>query len=109
MSRVGEIVNLLPKTFSTEPVLAPKAIEQIRSGKGIEEKEFDQIFPPYYQSQSTIHWSPISVAQQISIWIKRLNRKSVVDIGCGAGKLCLLLRILTNYEIFGIEQRPNLV
>ena len=109
MSRVGEVVELFSKKFSTKPVLAPKLIEQIRSGKDIEEVEFDQVFPQYYQFQSTIHWSSISVARQISNWIKPLNRKSVVDIGCGVGKLCLLLRILTNYEIFGIEQRPNLV
>jgi len=109
MSRVGEIFELFPKKFSTKPVLAPKVVEQILSGKSIEETEFDQIFPPYYQYHSTIHWSSIRVARQISNWIKPLNRKSVVDIGCGVGKLCLLLRILTNYEIFGIEQRPKLV
>ncbi|MGE0631999.1 MAG: class I SAM-dependent methyltransferase [Pseudobdellovibrionaceae bacterium] len=109
MSRVGEIVELFPKKFSTKPVLALNVIEQIRSGKAIEETEFDQIFPPYYQFQSTIHWSSIEVARQISEWINPLNRKSLVDIGCGVGKLCLLLRILTNYEIFGIEQRPKLV
>lgn len=109
MSRVGEILELFPKNFSTKPVLDTKLIKRLRSEKAIEETEFDQIFPPYYQFQSPIHWSSITVARQISNWIKPLNRKSVVDIGCGVGKLCLLLRILTNYEIFGIEQRPNLV
>jgi len=109
MFRIGEIVELFPKTFSTKPLLTSKLIEQIQLGKGTEETEFDHIFPPYYRFQSTVHWSSISVARQISNWIKSLNLKSVVDIGCGVGKLCLLLRILTNYEIYGIEQRPNLV
>jgi SAM-dependent methyltransferase len=108
-SRGSEFGELFPKKFSTKPLLAPQLIEQIQSGLAIEDAEFDQIFPLYYQFQSLIHWSSIDVARQISNWIRPLNLKSFIDIGCGVGKLCILLRILTDYEIFGIEQRPKLV
>ncbi len=110
MSRgVGDVVDLFPKKFEADPILTRKLIRKILENENVVDQEFDQIFPTYYQFQSTIHWSPICVARQISEWIEPLNRKSFVDIGCGVGKLCLLLRILTQYEIFGIEQRSHLV
>lgn len=109
MNKFNEAIELFPKKFTTKPILTPDLIERLLLGKDIEDAEFDQIFPPFYQFQSPIHWSSISVARQISSWIKPLNRKSIVDIGCGVGKLCLLLRILTDYKIFGIEQRAKLV
>jgi SAM-dependent methyltransferase len=109
MSKVANITELYPKRFNSKPIFQIEIIEKILSGEDVQEIDFDQIFPPYYQFQSTIHWSPICVARQISKWIKPLGRRSFIDIGCGVGKLCLLLRILTDYKIMGIEQRPKLV
>ena len=109
MARTDNIIDLFPKKFVTNPLLPPEIIEQLRLGKNVEETAFDQIFPPYYQYQSTVHWSSIQVARQIANWIEPLNRKSFIDIGCGVGKLCFLLRILTHYQIFGIEQRLKMV
>jgi SAM-dependent methyltransferase len=109
MSKFGDVLELFPKIFSSNPVLQIEMIEKIRSGGSVKDCDFDHIFPPYYQFQSPIHWSPISVARQISQWISPLKRQSFVDIGCGVGKICLLLRILTDFEITGIEQRPKLV
>jgi SAM-dependent methyltransferase len=109
MAKVDEVIDLFPKKFTAKPLLSVEIIEQLCLGSDIQDSEFDQIFPPYYQFQSTIHWTPIVAARQIAKWITPLGRKSFVDIGCGVGKLCLLLRILTNYRIAGIEQRPKLV
>lgn len=109
VSSVDDVVELFPQKFVAKPLLATELKERLRAGEDIEESEFDQIFPPYYQFQSAVHWSTIRVARQISAWIDPLNKKSIVDIGCGVGKLCFLLRILTNYQIFGIEQRSKLV
>lgn len=109
MAKADEVADLFPKTFTAKPLLSAEIKEQLRLGSDIQDSEFDQIFPPYYQFQSTIHWSPIIAARQIADWIAPLGLKSFVDIGCGVGKLCLLLRILTEYKITGIEQRPKLV
>ena len=84
-------------------------IERLQSRQYVDDTEFDRVFPAYYQLQSSIHWSSILVAYQIAEWIELFNKNKLVDIGCGVGKLCLLLGILTKYEIFGIEQRLKLV
>ncbi len=110
MSReAGSVLDFSTKEFESDPILTPTIVMKILEDETVQDWEFDQIFPKYYQCQSAIHWSPISVARQISEWIRPLNKRSIIDIGCGVGKLCLLLRILTQYEIFGIEQRSNLV
>ncbi|MGZ5279808.1 MAG: methyltransferase domain-containing protein [Pseudobdellovibrionaceae bacterium] len=109
MSITHNVMDLLPQKFIAEPILSSVLIERLCSVEDVEYVDFDQIFPPYYQFQSPVHWSPIRVARQIADWLRPLERKSIVDIGCGVGKLCFLLRILTDYEIVGIEQRPKLV
>ncbi|PIU00980.1 MAG: hypothetical protein COT74_00265 [Bdellovibrionales bacterium CG10_big_fil_rev_8_21_14_0_10_45_34] len=109
MHSLSRNLDRFSKTFSNEPLLESGIIEKLRSGEPVEDSEFDLIFPPYYQRQSAIHWSSIDVARQISEWIRPMDRRSLIDIGCGVGKLCFLLRILTNYEVFGIEQRENFV
>lgn len=97
------------KKFHSEPIILKETIDKIRSRAFLREEEFDSVFPDFYKAQSSVHWSPIKVAQRISDWINPLTKSSFVDIGCGVGKLCLLLRILTDYKIYGIEQRPQMV
>jgi len=109
MAEVDQVVSPFSRKFAAKPILPAELIEQLCLGSDIQDSKFDQIFPPYYQLQSTIHWSPIAVARQIADWIVPLHLKSFIDVGCGVGKLCFLLRILTKYKITGIEQRPNLV
>jgi SAM-dependent methyltransferase len=109
MLKAYNVSDLLPKKFITEPILTPGLIERLCSGEDVDDIDFDQIFPPYYQFQSPVHWSSIGVARQTADWLRSLQRRSIVDIGCGVGKLCFLLRILTDYKIVGIEQRSKLV
>lgn len=101
--------SLRPEKFKVDPILSNCLIDRIRLKQRVDDTEFDQIFAGPYQVQSSIHWSTIAVAYQIAEWIGPLNKKSFIDIGCGVGKLCVLLGILTQYEIYGIEQRLKLV
>jgi SAM-dependent methyltransferase len=100
---------MLPKGFKKEPFLESELIERLRKHEPVQEAEFDAIFPPFYQLQSLVHWSSIEVAREISSWLAPEVGKTIIDIGCGVGKLCVLLNILTGREIHGIEQRQNLV
>jgi SAM-dependent methyltransferase len=105
----NEILKRYPKTFTSSPVLSEDLIRRLRSEETVLDREFDDIFPSYYQVVSDVHWSSIEVAKQIADWLKEMPKLRFIDIGCGVGKLCLLLRLLTHHEIFGIEQRINLV
>ncbi len=109
MEKSEGLSDLFPKDFTMKPIIPQEIIERLQYGSFVDDIELDQIYPPFYQFQSAIHWTPISVAQQIAVWIKPLSLKTFIDIGCGVGKLCILLRIITDYQLFGIEQRQSLV
>lgn len=102
-------INVLSREFKTYPRMTDELIQKLRSGEYLDESEFDRLFPPFYHIQSTIHWSPIEVARQIASWLASMGTLKFIDIGCGVGKLCILLQILTRCEISGIEQRTKLV
>lgn len=104
-----EVLDIFSRKFESPPILSKKTVQDIQSGDLVNDDEFDMIFPHYYSLQSPVHWSPIAVARQIAEWINPLKQKKIIDIGCGVGKLCILLQILTQHRIYGIEQRDNLV
>lgn len=104
-----EIFKQYPKIFTSPPVLSKDLVHRLQNGGDVQDLEFDDIFPAYYRIVSDIHWSSIEVARQIASWLSDKPKLRLIDIGCGVGKLCLLLRLLTKHEIYGIEQRVNLV
>lgn len=105
----NDVLSIFSREFDQPPVITEQMLADLRANINVNDSDFDKIFPHYYQLQSAVHWSSIQVAAQIADWIKPLKRKKFIDIGCGVGKLCILLRLLTDHEIYGIEQRRNLV
>lgn len=80
----------------------------LRRGERPSERHFDRFLPVALQAASP-HWSPLAVALQTAAWLRELNAKTVVDVGAGAGKLCVALALASECELTGIEQRPALV
>lgn len=101
--------GVLSDEFEKPPVISLELIQLIKSNTKSVDTEFDKILPPLYRYYSQIQWSSISVARTIAIWLKELQGKRFIDIGSGVGKLCIVLRFLTDLKIYGIEQRPHLV
>ncbi len=97
------------KNFTKSPLFSQDLIQRLRSGEEVKDTKFDEIFPEYYRVVSEVHWSSIKVGRQIALWLSEKPRLKFLDVGCGVGKLCFLLRLLTEHEIHGIEQRRNLV
>jgi hypothetical protein len=96
---LNSLVDMFPKDFESYPSIPAGLCDKIRAGIEVGDDEFDKILPRFYRIKSTVHWSSIQVARQIAEWINPLKATKFIDIGCGVGKLCLLLRILTKYEI----------
>lgn len=101
--------GLLSAEFDKSPIISADLVQLVRSSKKIVDQEFDEILPPLYRFHSPNQWTSILVARTIAGWIQNLHGKKFIDIGCGVGKLCIVLRLLTDLKIFGIEQRPQLV
>ncbi|MGZ3769952.1 MAG: methyltransferase domain-containing protein [Bdellovibrio sp.] len=99
----------LSAEFEKSPIISPVLKELIKSNSKDANEEFDKLLPPLYRYHSQIQWSSVAVGKTIASWLQGLSGKKFIDIGCGVGKLCIVLRILTDLKIFGIEQRPHLV
>lgn len=75
----------------------------------IEDEKFDQIYPKQIRKLSSIFWTPVAVAAKAAQLLVRDPGTRVLDIGCGAGKFCLIAASLTDGQFTGVEQRPELV
>ncbi len=74
----------------------------------ITDKEFDFLYPQKIKMLSGTHWTPVAIAKK-AIEYLGAEGKSVLDIGSGSGKFCLIAAANSNSKITGVEQRANLV
>ena len=75
----------------------------------IEDEKFDGIYPPEISRLSSLFWTPIAVAAEAARLLVIDSGTRVLDVGCGAGKFCIVAAMLTNGRFTGIEQRSALV
>lgn len=102
--------DIFSESFERSPTISANLIERLQASEPpVDDLEFDQILPPLHRFLSPVQWTSIAVAQEIASWLRPYGNKKFLDAGSGVGKLCILLRFLTDLEIYGVEQRPNLV
>lgn len=58
---------------------------------------------------SSQYWTPLLVAVQAARWFHEIGVRSVVDIGSGAGKFCVVAHLAGGLRCTGIERRHRLV
>lgn len=93
------------------PLLTPdRIIEMIRAGHVPSDRAFDAYLPERLARASPVFWTPLRAARQVADWIAALRLRSLVDIGSGAGKLCVAVAVACpELRVVGIEQRARLV
>lgn len=91
---------------------SPRQIaDALRRGERPSERHFDRFLPAAAREVASEYWTPLAVALRVSAWLRELEVNTVVDVGAGAGKLCvaLALSLGSECEITGVEQRARLV
>ena len=96
------MMNSQPSTFSGSELEDPEPFS-------IEDEKFDQIYPAKVRQLSSIFWTPVAVAAEAAKMLVTAPGTRVLDIGCGAGKFCLVGASLTDGRFTGVEQRAELV
>jgi predicted RNA methylase len=107
----------VPRTFEfptpEEPEdlhLSPTQIaKMIQDRQNFPERSFDSYLPKELQPVSGQFWTPIEVAQRVADWLQAFGIRTVVDIGSGPGKFCVVAALASQCNFIGIEQRPRLV
>ena len=84
--------------------------DTLRTDRFVDDKEFDQIFPPRIKTLSERHWTPIIVAKIASTFLCYQDGLRILDIGSGVGKFCLVGATLhPSCTFFGLDIRENFI
>jgi hypothetical protein len=94
----------------TDGWITPSRIANcIRAGNMPSDRAFDQLLPPEFQGPSEHYWTPLRLALRAGDWFEEFGVQSVVDIGSGVGKFCVIAALRCRARFVGIEHRKNLV
>jgi SAM-dependent methyltransferase len=91
------------------PLLPSEVAEAMKNGVCPSDQAFDRFLPERLQLISARYWTPVRVAMCAAAWLDELEIQSVVDIGSGPGKFCLVAALASRCAFLGIEQRHDLV
>lgn len=91
-------------------LLSPRQIaEALRNGACPEDASFDRYLPVELRSVSGRYWTPLAVARRAAEWLEELGAETALDVGSGAGKLCVAAALVGSCRFIGLEHRPRLV
>lgn len=80
-----------------------------RSGNWEQDRAFDRLLPDDLRVRSALHFTPMHVAERAARWVDELGIRTVVDIGSGVGKFCVVAALASKASYVGFEQRARLV
>lgn len=73
------------------------------------EELFDNLYSIKLKKLSGTHWTPVNTAVKAISFLGEGGNKSILDLGSGAGKFCLVAAANSEAHITGVEQREYLV
>jgi len=81
----------------------------LRCGSVVADEVFDEVFPPAVRARSSLYWTPVEVAVRAANLLANKAGATILDIGSGVGKFCIVACAAVNAKVHGIEHRPHLV
>ena len=81
----------------------------LRSGTLVADRVFDEIFPFAARSKSSVYWTPVEVALRAATMLASKPDATILDVGSGIGKFCIVAAAAVHAQVRGIEHRPHLV
>ncbi|MBX3232571.1 MAG: hypothetical protein KIT84_16470 [Labilithrix sp.] len=72
------------------------------------DETFDAIYPDVIRRASAVHWTPVRVCARIVKLLALSPSDRLVDVGAGAGKLCIVASAMSGAHVRGIERVPAL-
>jgi hypothetical protein len=74
------------------------------ANKDVSDQEFDKVYPAHIRSLSDMHFTSVKAAKTASAFLSEKSI-SVLDIGAGVGKFCMIGSVGTLGQYVGVEQR----
>lgn len=110
MFRVSEDHDPLAFAPFTHPrrVRAALVADVLRKGRLVSDETFDEIYPEAVQKVSPAHWTPVRVCARVVELLGLGPGDRLLDIGAGAGKLCIVAAAMSRARARGVERQPQL-
>jgi SAM-dependent methyltransferase len=86
-----------------------EVVEKVKEGRAVTNYHFDKMFPNRVRKFSRRHWTPVPVAIRAAQLLVTAPTVTVLDVGSGPGKFCLIGAIATDGNFVGVERRKTLV
>ena len=86
-----------------------RTIARVREGRMVLDRDFDRLFPEAIRRRSAAYFSPFLVARRAAAWLTAEGATRILDVGAGAGKVCIIGALTTGATFTGIEHRASLV
>lgn len=87
---------------------APAIREALRSGRLVDDRVFDRIYPIDVRRASPVHWTPVEIAVRAAKLLADRPGVRLLDVGAGVGKFCIVASAVVNASVVGVEHRPTL-
>lgn len=81
----------------------------VRAHRCPSDPAFDRLLPEALRVVSHEYWTPLRVAVCAARWFEEIGVRSVVDVGAGVGKFCVVGALASSCRFIGLEQRGRLV
>jgi SAM-dependent methyltransferase len=95
---------------SNEPVREHWRIgHALRSGQLVDDRVFDEVFPREAQARSSLYWTPVEVAVRAANLLADRSGATILDVGSGIGKFCIVAAAAVNADVRGLEHRPHFI
>jgi predicted RNA methylase len=109
IARPGAAVRGSAGVTSESPLTPMQVADIVRCGSPLEDHDFDAVYSTRLRTLSRVHWTPLAVARRALEWLAPGPSDTVLDIGSGVGKFCLIGAITTGAQFCGVECRAELV
>lgn len=80
----------------------------LRARQPVDDLAFDQLYGEHVRRMSTVHWTPVAIAQRAAALLAPAPRR-VLDVGAGPGKLCCIGALGFGGQWTGVERHAALV
>ncbi len=82
---------------------------RLRRRRLVVDRVFDDIFPYELRRASSVHWTPVEVAMRAAQLLSRGKRSTILDVGAGIGKFCIIAAASVQARVRGVEHRAHFV
>lgn len=92
-----------------ETALLADVARAVRRGEPVADELFDALLPDGARDLAGMFWTPVEVALKAAAWLDEEKVATVLDVGSGVGKFCVLAALAGKAHFTGVEHRKRLV